>query len=278
MKRNWSVLMLAAALMLPSAAMAEEGKPLWELGLGAGAVSFPDYRGSDHRRVWLLPVPYIMYRGEFLRADRDGIRGRFFDSDRVELDLSLAASVPVDSDGNEAREGMDNLDPTVEIGPSLDLTLWRSARRDRKLDLRLPLRWVVTVSGSPRDVGIVFSPRLNLDVRNPLGYSGWNLGLQAGPIFTDRRSNAFYYDVAGADVTPTRPAYASRGGYGGNQFMAALSKRFDTYWVGGFARYDTLHGAVFTDSPLVRSRSAWSVGFGIAWMLGESATRVPDED
>ena len=268
---------VAAGLALSGAALADEGKPLWELGLGVGAVSFPDYRGSDHQSTWLLPVPYVIYRGEFLRADREGIRGRFFDSDRVELNLSLAASVPVKSDGSAAREGMDDLEPTVEIGPTLDLTLWRNPDRDRQLDLRLPLRWAVTVSGSPRDVGIIFSPRLNLDVRHPFGYRNWNLGLQAGPIFTDRRNNAFFYDVARADVTPTRPAYRSSAGYGGSQFVAALSKRFDSYWVGGFARYDTLGGAVFDDSPLVRSRSAWAVGFGIAWMLGESATRVPDD-
>ena len=269
---------LTASLALSGLAAAAGEKPLWELGLGVGVVSFPDYRGSDHQRTWLLPVPYVIYRGEFLRADREGVRGRFFDSDRIELNLSLSASVPVDSDGSTAREGMDDLEPTVEIGPTLDLTLWRSADRDRTLDLRLPLRWAVTVSGSPRDVGIVFSPRLNLDLRNPFGHAGWNFGLQAGPIFTDRRNNAFYYDVASADATPTRPAYASRGGYGGSQFVAALSKRFDTYWVGGFARYDALDGAVFDDSPLVRSRSAWAVGIGIAWMLGESSRRVSNDD
>ena len=112
------------------------------------------------------------------------MRGVFFDSDRVELNVSLAASVPVDSDGNEARRGMPDLKPTIEIGPSLDITLWRSDDRRAKLDLRLPLRWATLVQGSPRDVGLVFSPRVNLDVRDPFGYHGWNLGLLAGPRIT----------------------------------------------------------------------------------------------
>jgi outer membrane scaffolding protein for murein synthesis (MipA/OmpV family) len=253
-------------------------KPLWEFGLGVGAVSFPDYRGSDRQRVHPVPIPYLVYRGDFFKADRDGVRGVFFDSDRVELNVSLAASVPVDSDGNEARRGMPDLKPTIEVGPSLDITLWRSDDRRAKLDLRLPLRWATLVQGSPRDVGLVFSPRVNLDVRDPFGYDGWNLGLLTGPIYADARNNAYFYDVSPAYATASRPAYESGGGYGGTQFIGALSKRYPRYWVGAFVRYDTLKGAVFEDSPLVRRDSAWAAGFGIAWMLGESSQRVPADD
>jgi len=253
-------------------------KPLWEFGLGVGAVSFPDYRGSDRQRLHPVPIPYLVYRGDFFKADRDGVRGVFFDSDRVELNVSLAASVPVDSDGNEARRGMSDLKSTIEIGPSLDITLWRSDDRRAKLDLRLPLRWATLVQGSPRDVGLVFSPRVNLDVRDPFGYQGWNLGLLAGPIYADERNNAYFYDVSPAYATPSRPTYASESGYGGTQFIVALSKRYPSFWVGAFARYDTLQGAVFEDSPLVRRDSAWAAGFGIAWMLGESSQRVAADD
>jgi len=272
--RHLLALWLAACAGIAGAAE----KPLWEFGLGIGAVSFPDYRGSDRQRLHPVPIPYLVYRGDFFKADRDGVRGVFFDSDRVELNVSLAASVPVDSDGNDARRGMPDLKPTIEIGPSLDVTLWRSDDRRAKLDLRLPLRWATLVQGSPRDVGLVFSPRVNLDVRDPFGHLGWNLGLLAGPIYADERNNAYFYDVAPAYATAGRPAYASESGYGGTQFIAALSKRYPSFWVGAFARYDTLQGAVFEDSPLVRRDSAWAAGFGIAWMLGESAQRVPADD
>ena len=44
--------------------------PLWEVGGGVAAISFPDYRGSASRRGYLLPVPVLVYRGAFppLRA------------------------------------------------------------------------------------------------------------------------------------------------------------------------------------------------------------------
>ncbi|HET9403894.1 MAG TPA: MipA/OmpV family protein, partial [Burkholderiales bacterium] len=82
-----------------------EQLPLWEAGMGAAALSFPDYRGSDERQFWLLPFPYLVYRGEFLQADERRMRGVFFKTERAELDLSFNGSVPVDSDDNDARRG-----------------------------------------------------------------------------------------------------------------------------------------------------------------------------
>jgi len=78
---------LAAALLtcVTGTSIAEE-KPLWELGFGFFALTSPDYRGSDESRDYLLPLPYIIYRGDILRVDRSGIYGRLFESDRVNLD------------------------------------------------------------------------------------------------------------------------------------------------------------------------------------------------
>ena len=272
---------LLLALLLVSTAgpiAAQTQEPLWELGLGVTALSFPDYRGSDHQRAYVLPMPYFVYRGEIFQADRDGLRGVFFDNDFAELNLSVAASLPVDSDGNEARRGMPDIDPTFEIGPSLELHLWRSADRRFQLDLRLPARMAVAVGDGLYDAGLVFTPLINLDVKDPVGWEGWNLGLLVGAIYGNRRQNAYFYEVPEAYATPERPAYSADGGYGGVKLIAAVSKRFDRYWVGGFARYDTLAGAVFADSPLVRQDSAWAAGIGIAWILGRSSKTVPAFD
>src|ERR1043165_1683396 len=119
-----SCVMALALCALPALA---EPKPKWELGLGATALTMPDYRGSDERRGYLFPVPYFVYRGESVRVDRQGLRGIFFESDRVELDFSLSGTPPVDSSRNQARQGMPDLDPTLEIGPLVKATLWRAA-------------------------------------------------------------------------------------------------------------------------------------------------------
>lgn len=249
-------------------------KPLWELGAGIGALSLPDYRGSDQTSLYAIPFPYLVYRGEFLKADRHGIRGTFFGSDRIELNLSLGASLPVNSDDNRARQGMPDLQPTVELGPSLDLNLWRTPDRRTRLDLRLPVRTAVTVKGGMDDIGWVFSPRLNLDITDVAGLAGWNMGLLAGPIYGSERNHDYFYSVAPQYATADRPAFDAKGGYAGSQLMMTASKRYPKYWLGAFVRWDSLKDAVFADSPLVKRDDYFAAGVGIAWILGESSTRV----
>lgn len=249
-------------------------KPLWELGAGISALSFPDYRGSDQSSLYAIPFPYFVYRGTFLKADRNGIRGTFFDSDRIELNLSVGASLPVNSDENPARQGMPDLQPTVELGPSLDLNLWRTPDRRTRLDLRLPVRTAVTVKEGMDDIGWVFSPRLNLDITDVAGLPGWNLGLLAGPMYGSERNHDYFYSVVPQYATAERPAFDAKGGYAGSQFLMSVSKRYPKYWLGAFVRWDSLEGAVFADSPLVKSEDYFAAGVGIAWILGESSIRV----
>lgn len=266
---------LAVMLGLATAGARAEQKPLWEAGVGAAALSFPDYRGSNERQFWLLPFPFIVYRGEFLQADDRRMRGLFFKTDRFEIDVSVNGSVPADSSKNDARRGMPDLDATLEIGPALNVLLARSDDHKARLELRLPVRAVLASDFSyVRQVGWMFQPNLNLDVADPLGYGGWNLGLLAGPLFTDRRYNRYFYAVETPFATASRPAYSAGGGYAGTQLIAALSKRYRRFWVGGFVKWDTLNGAAFEDSPLVRDRQGLAAGFSIAWVLGESKTLV----
>lgn len=271
------------ASALCAAGVAEETsgtkeEPLWEAGLGVGAVGFPDYRGSDETQVYPVPVPYFVYRGEFLKSDRDGVRGEFFNREFVELNASVSATIPVRSENNAARRGMPDLRPTLELGPSVELHLWRSVDRDVKVDLVLPVRAPVTLESSPQLIGWVFSPRINLDVEDIGGEDGWNFGVGVGPLFADDRYHEYFYNVAPAFATAERPTYDAGGGYSGAHLLTAVSKRFPRYWVGAYVRYDVLSGATFEDSPLVRRKNYLAGGFGIAWMIGKSKRMVKAED
>jgi outer membrane scaffolding protein for murein synthesis (MipA/OmpV family) len=263
-----------ALISTPPAAAKEE--PLLEFGLGIGAVAFEDYRGSDTTHAYPLPIPYLLYNGKFLKADRDGVRGRLFDQEWVELNLSGNATTPVRNDS--ARSGMPDLRSTLEVGPSLDFHLFRNEDAKIKFDLRLPLRAAVTVAASPRYIGWTFTPRFALDLGDPFGYDGWNLGVLLGPLFAARRYDEYFYSVAPQYATVSRPAYQASGGYAGTQALTAMSKRFPRFWVGAYARYDTLSGAAFAPSPLVKRDGYWSAGFGISWMIHRSAetVEVPD--
>ena len=271
-------LALVAALAGSAAVCAEEKAgtevPLWEVGFGAGVLAFPDYRGSDEMQVFPAPLPYVIYRGKFLKSDRDGVRGELFDRKYAELSLSANGSIPVDSDDNDARSGMPDLKPTLELGPSLDLHVWRSADANIAVDVILPLRLPVTIASSPEAIGWIFAPRVNVDVQNVAGFIGWNLGVGAGPLFADRRYHDYYYSVAPRFATADRPEYAASGGYSGSHLLVSLSKRFPSYWVGAYVRADSVHHSQFERSPLVERSFAFTGGIGIAWLIAESERMV----
>lgn len=266
-----------ASLLVIPAGYAEM-RPLWEIGAGLAILNVPNYRGSDDRQTTVLPMPYLIYRGEVLRMDRDGLRGLLFDSERLEVNISLNGSLPVSSDDDPVRQGMDNLDPTAELGPSANYRLWQSADRIMHLDARAPVRTAFTVTSNPEQIGWLFSPSLLLEISDPAGHAGWNLGVQAGPYFNDRDYNAYFYAVGSTEATAQRPAYAASGGYSGSQVMLTLTRRFPRWWVGGFLRYDSLSGSVIEDSPLVGRSDAISAGLALTWVFKESIKRVEIEE
>ena len=147
-----------------------------------------------------------------------------------------------------------------------------------KLMLRMPLRAGFTVERSPEYIGWQFSPRLNLDVEGIGSLRDWTLGLLASPSYGDRRFHHHFYSVSPEYATPSRTAYEAKAGYGGTEFLAALWRRFPRCWVGGFMRYDTLSGAAFESSPLVKSRGYFAAGIAVAWIFGESTQRVTTRD
>ncbi|MEO5699893.1 MAG: MipA/OmpV family protein [Casimicrobiaceae bacterium] len=258
------------AVTPPSAAANGEVLPRWELGAGVGVLDLPDYRGAGEHHLYALPIPYVVYRGDILQVDRQKVRGLLARTERLELDVSVNGSVPVKSRSTPARSGMPDLDPTLELGPSLNVALLRASRYS--LELRLPVRAVVASDfRSASDRGVLAQPNLNLDL---VLDGGWKLGLLAGPLFATRRYHEYFYGVAPQYATSDRPAYAAPGGYSGGQALVAFSRRFENLWLGGFAKFDVLQGAAFEDSPLVKRKQGWAAGFGVAWIFARSTRGV----
>lgn len=275
-----SVALLAvaiAALAVPPRARAEQF-PRWEAGLGASVLRFSDYRGSDEFRSYLFPLPYFVYRGERIKVDRESIRGQFFKTDRVELDVSINGTVPLKSKDNAARTGMPDIDATLEIGPSLNTNLWRSDDRRINLILKLPIRGVIASDFKNfESVGWVSHPQISWDVKN-FNNSGWHLGMLFGPTYHSAGYNRYLYSVAPQFATATRPAYEAKAGYGGANIIGGISKRFGRTWFAGFAKYDRLSGAAFAESPLVKKRSYATFGIAVTYIFSESKTLVDADD
>jgi hypothetical protein len=174
---------------------------------------------------------------------------------------------------------MQDLDPTFEVGPRLNVTLWRERKKDERLELRFPLRAVFATDLSyVRHAGYLFYPHVQLDLRPAFLDGKWNLGLQSGPLYSTSKHHQYFYGVDPQFATATRPAYAARGGYSGTLALASISRRFRDFWVGGFVRHDWLQGATFEDSPLAKRRHSVMAGVALAWIFAQSTRTVESDD
>ena len=151
------------------------------------ALRIPDYRGSEEVRNYVFPIPWVVYRGEIFRADREGVRARFFDSERVELRVGIGGSVPVDSDRNQPRGRAWRICVRCSrSGQLANVHLWWTDDRLAAARSALPVRAAFTFQNGVRNVGYVFAPQLNLDLRWPSASAAdrWNFGLPGrGAVF-----------------------------------------------------------------------------------------------
>lgn len=276
-RRYLPAALLGLSLVLGARDMAgaEEKKttePLWEAGLAGGAGWVPDYPAAGQNHAQGLVLPYVIYRGKYLRAgdDKGIVRGRFMPSDQVELDLSLSASLPTDSDENEARQGMPDLDYLLEAGPRLQITLARLSP-DRKIDFELPVRAIFSSDMTDFHYrGVVSLPELAFQ-DNDLGDTGVRMKLGIGPIFASDRFMEYLYGVEPQYVTAERPEYDAGGGYLGSKLKLLLAKKLTPqvrlYGTAFIGYYD---GATNEESPLYRKDLNAGVGFGLVWALFQS--------
>ncbi|WP_171013586.1 MipA/OmpV family protein [Chitinivorax sp. B] len=253
-------------------------QPLWEAGLGAAAISLPDYRGADEQRGYLLPIPYFVYRGDRLKIDRTAVRGVVFEGQRLTLELSGNGTPPVNSKDNTARKDMPDLHPTIELGTVMKLRLSDDTWLGATPTLVLPIRAAYTIQRHPRSIGTLAGIKLNLDWAARAATLGWNTALQFGPGVSSQRYQHYFYGVDNTNATADRPTYRPKGGYDGLQLTWSASRRLGQTWVGAFVRADNMAGTAFDDSPLLRRRTTVSAGLGVAWVLGQSSIRVPTED
>lgn len=253
--------------------------PLWEVGAGAAVMRLPDYRGADHYQNYALPIPYVVYRGEKLKVDRQFIRGELFKSGRTQLELSFNGTPPVRSQDNGARAGMHNLAATGEIGPVLNVTLMETPQHFKSV-LELPVRAVFAADGGLHlhPAGYTFNPRLDLNLWQTTGQAHWSTSLVFGPVFGNRQYDDYYYTVPAADAAPGRPVYAAPGGYGGTQAILAATRRQGRLWMGAFIRADSLAGARFADSPLVKRSHNLAAGLALSWIFATSRETVTAND
>ncbi len=264
---NEKFIITLLVLLLFSQATNAQRLPKWELGAALGYVNFPYYRGAEASRNIFLPLPLAIVRDD----KRQKNKRYLFASKRVNLGLSLAATLPVPKDGKVlVRAGMPGLDATLELGPELEVSLWRRGRHH--LSGVLPLRAVSALSFSQISLqGWKFSPYF---LYRYVGKRAWKFDVLAGPIYGSSAYHSYYYGVSRPYATAERPYFEVRQGYSGSRASGYIQKSMGRLWVSVFARYDILAGAVFEDSALVEKKTSIFGGFVLGWVFKKSPDLV----
>lgn len=246
---NKIVFFLLASLSL----FAEESK--YELGLGMGVVTYPSYIGSKDTNEFISPVPYIRYESNNTKLGRGGLKHKFFEYGDLNLDLSLGAALPVDSDNAKVREGMDDLDFTLEVGPRLNYKIYKD--ETHRVTFKLPLRAVISTDIRSFDhQGFLVAPNVNYRYKE----ENFQVKLKSGPIWADKTYHNYFYGVKNNEVSVNRNAYDANSGYNGYRNTLSVKYKHNNWNYGAFASHFNLDGTSFEDSPLVETNNALFLG------------------
>jgi len=247
-----------------------EERPRWEVGLVGGGVVLPHYPGSDE--VYAVPIglPYFIYRGKYLESNNGGLKGVLYRSERVDLKLSLSGHPPVGND-NDAREGMESLDPVLEIGPSLDVYAHRNSESALYAKLSLRNGFGLDFDDPGFDsVGATGTLEARYQ-KYRLGKEGLRWGMRAGVEFSSAEFNSYFYAVSEEEATEVREVFESDAGYAGCFLSQGIFYDVNSkFAVGMFGNWRNLTGAAFEDSYLVRRENSFSFGLMMVVELGRS--------
>ena len=256
-------------------ALAQEGtaQPLWEIGAVGLVSSQQAYPGAAERVSRGLALPYLIYRGKFLRADRGGAGLRAIKTENMELDVGFAGSFGSRSSEVQAREGMPDLGTLVQFGPRLKWKLGDGPGKGR-WRLELPLRGVFDLDSGLDYRGAAFEPELVFE-RQAEG--GWSYSTSVSAIWGNQRLGDTFYGVAPAYATAERAAYQASSGRIAWRLSASASHKLTPHLrVIGFARVDSVAGAANEASPLVQQTTGSTVGLVLTYTWKQSAERAVD--
>jgi outer membrane protein len=262
-----------SSIALEQPAEQSTANPLWEIGGFALAVSQQAYPGSDQQVDRVLPLPFVIYRGKFLRADRETTGLRAIRTPRYELDVGASGSFAARSSEIEARSGMPELGTLIEFGPRLRVNLSEGSGSGRwRLDL--PLRGVFDLSDGGAYRGVAFEPRLLWQQRLSPQFA---YAASVGAIVGDKKLGHTFYGVDKAYAIANRPAYTAEGGLIAWRLSTSINYSLTPQWrIFGFGRVDSVSGATNQDSPLVRQTTGLSAGVGVFYTWLRSTRSAED--
>ena len=244
-------------------------KTEWTMGVGLGVFDYHLYPGAKKTNRLILPVPYFIFSSPKFEVG-SGKKSFLYNSKTFVIDISADFGLPVDSDDTEARQGMPDLDFTLQFGPSVELLLNDKNTNyfDTRFEVPVRVAYAIGVSGVEQ-TGYLVEPRISFNHRRSARTGLSHKGI-IGIKFATQDYHAYYYDVAAEFSDTLRPEYRSDAGYGGSFAKYRLSYKTSNFVYWTFMRYQSLRGSVFEESPLVLKKDYYLIGVGFSWIFAQS--------
>jgi len=256
-----------------------QGRPKWEFGVGGGFFEGFDYPGSIDSNRRQFALPFFIYRSKRFRFGGGGVSAVSIEEPRWKLDWSVAASLNSSNQENSVREGMEDLDFLLELGPQI---IWRAIDRvgaggeEYRVDWSTKFRGVVSTDfGSVQGRGFVFETSVAGRIRNIAGFERVALLGGVSARLGSEGLNDYFYEVPDEFVTPNRPAFDARAGLIDIRTTIGLAfnlpKRVRVFIAASTGFYEE---SANRTSPLHQALRTTSAALGIVWTIKQSQQRV----
>jgi outer membrane protein len=249
------ILLLAAALLVPSAAHAQEDKPDLRIRLGAGAQLLPEFKGSnDHEIGPMFDIDIARGEDPFRFEAPDDSFGIALLSGE---NFSAGPAGKIERSRTNSEVGA----PLGKVATTLEAGAFAEFHPSKHFRLRGEL-----LKGIGGHKGIVGSVGADYIIRD-----GDRYVFSVGPrlLFSDGRYQRAYFGVdAPAALAAKLPIHRPNGGIHAAALASGLSYQFSPqFGMFGFGRFERLVGDA-ARSPIVRefgSRNQLSAGLGLSY-------------
>jgi outer membrane scaffolding protein for murein synthesis (MipA/OmpV family) len=245
--------------------------PRVELGLATATFKTPHYPSSSQDRARSATIPIIIYRGDYLISDDDGIRSELADTNNYNFNLSFGVSFPADNSDNKARIGMPDIDWIFELGPAFEYFFQR--KEDRQFSLRTGLRGAVTTDfGFTKYLGHVIHPILSY--RKFFDDMKARISFRAGSIWANEGVQDNIFEIREKYTTNKRKRFNAKSGI----LESHIDMSFTYQFSNRFRMFSFIQRNFYNnpnnESFLYEVNEATSMGIGFIWMFYVSDTMV----
>lgn len=276
---------VAASFMNLKTVQAEQHRrelPKWEVGAGFGYVGFEHYPASNQVTHLALPFPTFQYRGDVLRADdREGAKVFLLKEHGWDLQLGGLGFPPLNSSGNEARQGMADLPAVGALGPQLQKSLNEDLTLKFGVYQAVAATWLA-LRGAGGIWEVSLSYQKTYDFRGRSAF--WDLDetsctVSLNLMGASKELHEIYFSVPAENVTNDRPAYEAQAGLLQSQvsYFQSFKRGHFAFYVG--ARYSDYRLSANRSSPLHKTDHSLAGLLGITYTFYQSkeAAVSPDD-